>query len=610
MSDETPRRNRRRVARERIQRRQQRREQMKSGLSSGFSQIQSVDIPGLSPSSLRKARDLIGDSLWYSLRNASVLRMGIGAIVVVVALFIMGTLLSGNIGPNVWALNVPLGGLSVEDAEAALLDHWYTDMAIDVRLDGETFARVPPADLGLTIDAAAIAQMAKDVGLSGFPFGYQVEPIVGADYTNIQAYMLGIVDAVYIPSYEAGYEWENDQIVGVAGTASRELDIALSVEQVRQSTPMIVATRRFDLLTTSTLPTTIDPSPYLEDAYAFVTSDFTLVGYDPFTNDFERWRSPQEEMAKWLAAGSNGVILREKAFERFVDAINRRLEDPDAPRYVEPSSATESMREALVSNDAEAYIRIGYLPRTYIVESGDSGFRIGRRTGLPFQEIQQVNPGVEWESLFIGQEIALPAWDVVMPQDPVPTQRIVVDLDRLWMVAYENEEMVFNWPISSGRSSAPTYPGVFQILEKVEKAYGSSFNLCNSDGCGQWVMDYFMGIYEVAPNLMNGFHGAVLLPNGQYLNGGSEQVYTTFGCVMSDNTQAELLYNWANVGTTVEIVSSEFAPRSDLALNAMDFITQEIGLQQSYALADAVVEQLPTQFHIDTLTAPISIHNL
>jgi hypothetical protein len=40
----------------------------------------------------------------------------------------------------------------------------------------------------------------------------------------------------------------------------------------------------------------------------------------------------------------------------------------------------------------------------------------------------------------------------------------------------------------------------------------------------------------------------------------------TFGCVMSEKSQAEQLYRWAEQGTVVEIISSEFAPVSQTAI--------------------------------------------
>lgn len=160
-----------------------------------------------------------------------------------------------------------------------------------------------------------------------------------------------------------------------------------------------------------------------------------------------------------------------------------------------------------------------------------------------------------------------------MPHTPKPNKRVIVDLDQQWLAAYENGQLVFSWSISSGRDTAPTSPGIYQILDHSEQAFGSSYNLCDDLGCGQWEMFWFMGIYEVVPGLVNGFHGAVVLPNGAYLNNGAVGNPATFGCVMSENSQAEQLYRWAEQGTVVEIISTEFYPVSQTAIQ---FKTQGI----------------------------------
>ena len=102
-------------------------------------------------------------------------------------------------------------------------------------------------------------------------------------------------------------------------------------------------------------------------------------------------------------------------------------------------------------------------------------------------------------------------------------------------------------------------------MDHNDTAFGSTFELCGQSGCGQWEMYWFMGIYEVVPGLMNGFHGAVLLPNGAYLGGGTVGYPYTYGCIMSENSNAEKLYHWAEDGTVVEIISSGFPPQSQLA---------------------------------------------
>ena len=82
-----------------------------------------------------------------------------------------------------------------------------------------------------------------------------------------------------------------------------------------------------------------------------------------------------------------------------------------------------------------------------------------------------------------------------------------------------------------------------------------------------------MGIYEVVPGLMNGFHGAVQLPNGNYLGGGGVYEPTTFGCIMSLDDNAEQLYAWAESGTIVEILSDDFQPESRLGEFALNYIS-------------------------------------
>jgi len=567
---------RKRSIRERQTKRKQRQQTMASLRDEGASQIPRVFIPEAAASVIKRIITILGDLVWHLFNRTSFAKIAAGVIALLVGFIVLSTLFSSKIGPNIQAMGLSLSGKTVPQAENTLLDFWYDELQIDVMFNGELFAQVAPAQLGLSIDASEMAQAARGVGLAGFPFGYQIDPIIAADFNAVQNYMLQIVDSIFIPPYEAGYAWQDGQLIGIDGRPSQELDISLTVERVLQDPASIVQQGRIDLMTISTAPMVSDPSPYLDEAYAFVTGDFTVVGYDPFTNEFEYWQTPREEMARWLAASETGLTIREDAFERFVQAVNVRLEDPEHPRFLNPDTAIETVQEALHNGESEAMLRINYLPQPYQVQAGESGFSIGRKFGIPFRLIEDANPGVVWEQLTIGQEITIPSIDEVVPEDPVPSKRIVVDLDRLWLVAYENGEMIFNWPVSSGRATAPSSPGIYQILDKNEKALGSSFALCSESGCGQWEMDYFMSIYEVAPGLTNGFHGAVLLPNGAHLDGGSQQIHSTFGCVMSDNHQAQSLFEWSEVGTMVEIISNEFPPKSAIARQAVDFITQTI----------------------------------
>jgi lipoprotein-anchoring transpeptidase ErfK/SrfK len=225
----------------------------------------------------------------------------------------------------------------------------------------------------------------------------------------------------------------------------------------------------------------------------------------------------------------------------------------------------DRVRRAIAEKTAQVNLRVRYRPTEYQVVYGDRAYGIARKTGIPYFLLEEANAGRDLNRLSPGDILNIPSRDATIPYDPVPHKRIIVNLTTQSLVAYESGREVFRWAISSGMSNAPTSPGTFQILNHDPEALGSSYTLCGEQGCGQWRMYWFMGIYEVVPGLMNGFHGAVLLPNGAYLGGGNVGRPYTFGCIMSQDDNARLLYEWAEVGTVVEIISGEYPPQSQLA---------------------------------------------
>jgi hypothetical protein len=347
------------------------------------------------------------------------------------------------------------------------------------------------------------------------------------------------------------------------------LDVPLTMQRIMQEPSGIVLRRRLELLMTPLLPDVDDPAPYLEAAQLVASQPFEFTGYDPFTDETVAWGTTREVVASWLEAGRTGLTLREDVFAPFIEAQNATLNSPgQRVRYLDPAETKEKVNEAIISQATQVHLRIRYRASSYEIVAGDTGLAISRKTGIPFYLIEEVNPNINWNGLSIGQQINLPSRDLALPIEPVPNKRIIVDLDTQSLVAYENGQEVFRWAISSGIDEAPTSPGIFQILSHNDVASGSSFTLCGDRGCGQWQMYWFMGIYEVTPGLMNGFHGAVLLPNGTYLGGGNVGAPFTFGCVMSLDSNAQQLYQWAEEGTVVEILSHEFQPQSQLARTA------------------------------------------
>jgi LysM repeat protein len=504
------------------------------------------------------------DFWWYLTRNTRILPAIIALCALSVVAFAGVRAAQGRIFPNVWALGIPLDNLTVDEAAAALQQAW-AQMPITLADSGRTWETTAPA-LGLRLDARETAEAARNVGLGGVPFGYTIQPLIELDALTAQNYLLDMTETTRIDPYNAGYRWEGSALVGVAGADGRFLDVARTMSDLQAETLEVVAARRLDLSMSILQPDILDPLPYLDQARALAVQPFTLIGYDPFTDEYLRWSPDRLTFATWLEAGADGLTLRETPFAEFLDQKSQEVNATDPRRFLEQTDSFDKLRAAIQNGETSAQLRIRYRSTTYTVENGDTGYRISRRTGIPFYQIQQANPNRDWEApLYVGEVVNLPSRDITLPLDPVPNKRIVVNLQNQTMIAYENGQPVFEWLISSGMSSAPTSPGVYQILDHNEVALGSSYTLCGSTGCGSWTMYWFMGIYETVPGLINGFHGAVLLPDGRYLGGGNVGQPYTFGCVMSENGNAEALFRWADQGTVVEIISSEFQPQSALA---------------------------------------------
>jgi len=555
-------------ARERYASRQQR----KMAVPTGTPQPDEKPITTRAPQAPSRASAAVGrvhvflrDLLWHTKNNHLILYGIAGLLVAAVLLWLGSFVLGGRIFPNVWALGVNIGGMTIDEASTALQTAWANDNMIALH-DQDRVWQATPFDMGISLDARATAEAARTIGLSGIPFGYGILPVVALDQLASQNYFLDMTEWSKILPYNAGYRWEADRLVGVVGSDGRFLDIAATMLALEENLILVADTGRLDLIMTPMPPDVRDPQPYLEQARAFASQTFIMNGYDPFVDEQLSWTTDRETLTSWLEAGEEGLTLRDSTFASFVEAQTRLLQQSNELRYLEPIDTIEKMQNAINTLTSEVHLRIRYQTATYTVTAGDSGYRIAAKNGIPFYQLQLANPGRDWDvNLVIGETVNLPSRDITIPIDPIPTKRIVVNINTQYMVAYENGEIVFNWDISTGMDRAPTAPGIYQILNHDPVATGGSYELCGDYGCSQWQMYWFMGIYEVFPGLVNGFHGGVLLPNGNYLGGGNVGTPYTYGCVMALNEDAELLYNWAEDGVIVEIIDSSFQPQSQLA---------------------------------------------
>jgi lipoprotein-anchoring transpeptidase ErfK/SrfK len=119
---------------------------------------------------------------------------------------------------------------------------------------------------------------------------------------------------------------------------------------------------------------------------------------------------------------------------------------------------------------------------------------------------------------------------------------ILVDISEQHMYVYEGDGLVYSFVSSTGMNNA-TRTGSFSVLDKIPNAYGATWDI--------W-MPNWLGIYW-AGSMENGIHALPILPNGGTLWAGYLGVPISYGCVVLGTYEAQVLYDWADIGTPVEI---------------------------------------------------------
>ena len=184
-------------------------------------------------------------------------------------------------------------------------------------------------------------------------------------------------------------------------------------------------------------PDARDPSEYLGQAKAFTTQNFVIKGYDPFTDEHFAWTTDRNTLTSWLEVDKNGLGLRQDVFAAFVQAQTASLEQTNPQRYIEPNDTMAKMEDAINNLRGEVDLRIHYRGATYTVQPGDSGYLIARRNGIPFTSFSRRIPDATGMCCWSGETMNLPSPDIMIPIDPIPNKRIVVNLKTQSLVAYE-----------------------------------------------------------------------------------------------------------------------------------------------------------------------------
>jgi lipoprotein-anchoring transpeptidase ErfK/SrfK len=296
-------------------------------------------------------------------------------------------------------------------------------------------------------------------------------------------------------------------------------------------------------------PQIADASPMIAEAERLLTSFLDIRAFDPVTGDSVYWSLPPDQWASWLTATPDPNSATGLALSANSDLVRSYLESQaaatfDSSRYIKVDEGVDSVQQAIAQGRTNAYLRVYHHDRQHVVQAGETIISIAWDYGVPYPWIQAANPGVD--ALSAGQSITVPSPDNFMPYPVSPDKRIVVSISQQRTWVYENGSLKWEWATSTGISSSPTWPGIYQIISHEPNAYAANWDL--------W-MPNFMGVYNPIPNtdFTNGFHGFPTRGGGQLLWENSLGTRVTYGCILLSNTNVQQLYSWAEEGVIVEI---------------------------------------------------------
>lgn len=454
--------------------------------------------------------------------------------------------------PGVRVMDIPLSLQTPAQAAVTLQAEWRTQ-TIRLESDAQSWTAAPD-ELGLLLDADKTAAVAYAQGRSLDSWltlaadGLQLQPAWRFEPEMAAAHLETLSGAVAVPAVDAGVRIAGGQVEVVEPVNGRALNIAASVDQIAQNPAQVLRDGRLALVIEPVAPAVTDVSAVAAKARQLLATAITLRAYDPVRDESVVWTIAPETWGAWLSLRMDASVPDGFAWELDAGAaeayLANRSETLGGERYLKLDEVVTAVSEAINNQSAAVSTRIYHHPRQHVVAAGESMASIGYAYGIPYPWVQQANPGVE--SLAPGQVITIPSPDEMLPLPVVENKRIVVSISEQRVWAYENGQLKWDWPASTGIDSSPTSPGIFQVQSHEVNAYAANWDL--------W-MPHFIGIYRPVPTseFMNGFHG---FPT----RGGSTLLWTadlgrqvTYGCVLISSDNAAQLYDWADAGVVVEI---------------------------------------------------------
>lgn len=509
--------------------------------------------PYRQPASARKTRShrldtplliLIGAPVAFAIITLMIIMIG--------ALFLFG---SSSILPGVRVAGVPLGGLSESEAAAALNASW-SQNGIILRDEERTFP-VDPSVLGISLDTEASIEAAQSYGRSLVAPGNMLRaalgsidlpPVIRINTAVTEQVLREMASQIEIAPINAGVQIINGSIEPRPAAEGRALDIAGTLSPLERNASQTLSNGELELAMLPVQPQITDPAPIVAAASALLENPLQLRLYDPTSDDTDYWTLIPETWLEWLTASTDSSQPLGVALSLDAPSLRAYLADEQqtlgTDRYIDLDASVQALENALLRGETTADVRVYHNDISYVVQPGETIISIAYDYGIPYPYVQEANDGID--AVSAGQTITLPSRDVMLPEPVVFNKRIVVSISEQHVWVYENGALKWDWVASTGISSSPTWPGIYQIISHEPNAYAANWDL--------W-MPSFMGVYRPIPgsDFTNGFHGFPTRGGSQLLWTNSLGTRVTYGCILLSGENIQTLYQWAETGVVVEI---------------------------------------------------------
>lgn len=183
----------------------------------------------------------------------------------------------------------------------------------------------------------------------------------------------------------------------------------------------------------------------------------------------------------------------------------------------------------------------------YVVKAGDTLSQIAAEYGVTVMAIAAANGIANPSQLRAGQRLMIPG-DAPAPAAQAAPQgnlEVTVSISEQRCRVYRGEQLLYNWPCSTGRAGSGTKTGTFYVQSKYREAWGSRWG---------FYMPYWLGIYW-AGGSENGIHGLPYEPGGYPIWANSVGTPITFGCVLLGANESATLWEMAYIGMPVTITN-------------------------------------------------------